>query len=256
MTTLILKKTMAGTEYSISFEASKVTEQIDKPSGVWNDYVSPPDWETVPAKRNNMDSKSITNMFNVAGRISASSLTVGSTQQTGITCNAPYVRDVLRAFMYMGGTSTLHYGIPADIVGLNSSTVNFAVSTNPGNYYSTTGVEIQITKLSIDEGPKGGDSGSQTIPDLYQGTWNANTNEPQITSIPDTEATEGYFWRVSAPGTTSLGGITPWAKGDIALKKETGWEKVSSMDNPAVMQVPSSYAVQMAMVIVSEISDN
>ena len=256
MTTIIIEKTIASVLYSISIDCTKITEQIDKPSGMWNDYVSAPEWATRPAKKNGMDSKNITNTYNIAGRIGVGSLSVNGTPLEPSECNTPYVRDVLRAFVYMGGTSTFKYGIPSDIVGLSYETVNLSTSTNPGSFYTNEGVGVQITKLSIDENPKGGDSGSQTKHYQNNGKWDADINFPVLTHVLDGDATTGHYWTVSVAGNTLLDGIGSWEVGDIALKKSEGWEKVSEINQSAVHQVPGSYTVQMAVLIVSEQSES
>jgi nitrogen fixation protein FixH len=66
---------------------------------------------------------------------------------------------------------------------------------------------------------------------ILQGDWNAATNTPnlQVTGI-----TTGFAWRVSASGTTNLGGITLWAIGDLAIKSATGWIRMVSEDIAAI----------------------
>ena len=68
---------------------------------------------------------------------------------------------------------------------------------------------------------------------VFQGTWNAATNTPTLTSGT---GTTGYFYIVSVAGTTSLDGITDWQVGDWAVFVEQGatdaWEKV---DNSSVL---------------------
>jgi hypothetical protein len=68
---------------------------------------------------------------------------------------------------------------------------------------------------------------------VFQGTWNAGTNTPTLTSGT---GTTGNFYIVSVAGTTSLDGITDWQVGDWAVFVEQGasdqWEKV---DNSSVL---------------------
>jgi len=66
---------------------------------------------------------------------------------------------------------------------------------------------------------------------ILQGDWNAATNVPnlQVTGI-----TTGYAWRVSVSGTTSLGGLTPWYVGDMAVKSASGWIKIANQDIAAI----------------------
>jgi hypothetical protein len=68
---------------------------------------------------------------------------------------------------------------------------------------------------------------------VFQGTWNAATNTPTLTSG---SGTTGNFYIVSVDGSTNLDGITDWKVGDWAVFVEQGasdqWEKV---DNSSVL---------------------
>jgi predicted heme/steroid binding protein len=61
----------------------------------------------------------------------------------------------------------------------------------------------------------------------YQGTWNASTNSPSLTS---SVGTKGYYYVVSVAGSTNLNGITDWKLGDWAIFNGTSWEKVDNTD--------------------------
>jgi hypothetical protein len=68
---------------------------------------------------------------------------------------------------------------------------------------------------------------------VFQGTWNAATNTPTLTSGT---GTTGNFYIVSVDGSTNLDGITDWKVGDWPVFVEQGatdaWEKV---DNSSVL---------------------
>ena len=66
----------------------------------------------------------------------------------------------------------------------------------------------------------------------YQGTWNASTNTPTLTS---SVGTKGYYYLVSVAGNTNLNGITSWNVNDWAVFDGTAWEKVDN--NQAVTSV-------------------
>jgi len=55
---------------------------------------------------------------------------------------------------------------------------------------------------------------------VTQGSWNANSNTPNITT---TET--GNMWYVSVSGETVLGDIDTWNVGDWAVKYDDGWGK-------------------------------
>jgi hypothetical protein len=61
----------------------------------------------------------------------------------------------------------------------------------------------------------------------YQGTWNASTNTPTLTS---SVGTQGYYYVVSVAGTTNLNGITDWQIGDWAIYNGSVWQKVDNTD--------------------------
>jgi hypothetical protein len=57
----------------------------------------------------------------------------------------------------------------------------------------------------------------------YQGTWNASTNTPTLTS---SVGTAGYYYIVATAGSTNLNGITDWQIGDWAVFSGTVWQKI------------------------------
>jgi hypothetical protein len=61
----------------------------------------------------------------------------------------------------------------------------------------------------------------------YQGTWNASTNTPTLTS---SVGTKGYYYVVDVAGTTNLNGITDWQIGDWAIFNGPVWQKVDNTD--------------------------
>ena len=61
----------------------------------------------------------------------------------------------------------------------------------------------------------------------YQGTWDASTNNPTLTS---SVGTKGYYYVVSVAGNTNLNGITDWLVGDWAVYNGTVWQKVDNTE--------------------------
>jgi len=61
----------------------------------------------------------------------------------------------------------------------------------------------------------------------YQGTWNASTNTPTLTS---SVGTNGYYYVVSVAGSTNLNGITDWQVGDWAIFNGSAWQKLDQTD--------------------------
>lgn len=62
---------------------------------------------------------------------------------------------------------------------------------------------------------------------MYQGTWNATSNSPTLTS---SSGTKGYYYVVSVAGSTNLDGITDWKVGDWAIFNGATWDKVDNTD--------------------------
>ena len=62
----------------------------------------------------------------------------------------------------------------------------------------------------------------------YEGTWNASTNTPTLTS---SVGTKGEYYVVSVSGSTNLNGITDWVAGDWAIFNGTAWEKVDNTES-------------------------
>jgi hypothetical protein len=60
---------------------------------------------------------------------------------------------------------------------------------------------------------------------IYQTTWNAATNSPALVSGV---GIKGYYYIVSADGTTNLNGITDWKIGDYAIYDGTAWGKIDN----------------------------
>jgi hypothetical protein len=62
----------------------------------------------------------------------------------------------------------------------------------------------------------------------YDGTWNAATNTPTITSGV---GTDGDFYIVSVAGNTNINGITDWQVGDWIVFHTPSWQKVDNTDS-------------------------
>lgn len=62
---------------------------------------------------------------------------------------------------------------------------------------------------------------------IYQGTWNANTNTPEIVSGT---GTKGHYYVVDTNGTTEIDGIDDWKLGDWIIFNGDVWQKVDNTD--------------------------
>ena len=73
-----------------------------------------------------------------------------------------------------------------------------------------------------------GGGGGTTGGVVYQGTWNANTNDPALASGI---GTKGNYYVVSVSGNTNLDGITDWVAGDWAIFNGVAWQKVDNTES-------------------------
>ena len=95
-------------------------------------------------------------------------------------------------------------------------------------YIPTTEKAQPLGVATLDAGGKVPTSQIPQMGDLnYQGTWNATTNSPTLTS---STGTKGYYYVVSVAGTTNLDGITDWQVGDWAVFNGTVWQKIDNTD--------------------------
>ena len=82
---------------------------------------------------------------------------------------------------------------------------------NSGKFLTTNGTTLSWASASASGGLS------------YQGTWNASTNTPTLTS---SVGTNGYYYVVSVTGSTNLNGITDWVAGDWAMYNGSVWQKI------------------------------
>jgi len=76
----------------------------------------------------------------------------------------------------------------------------------------------------------------------YQGTWNASTNSPTLTS---SVGTQGYYYVVSVAGSTNLNGITSWSVGDWAVFNGSVWQRIQASSTFGTMAYQNANAVSI-----------
>lgn len=110
-----------------------------------------------------------------------------------------------------GGTSQ---GVLDTLDSLQSQINNLIPSQtgNSGKFLTTNGTTLSWATA-------GGGGGGLS----YQGTWNASTNTPSLSS---SIGTNGYYYIVSVAGSTNLNGITDWQVGDWLLFNGSVWQKI------------------------------
>jgi len=135
------------------------------------------------------------------------------TLSSGIELNvgevvAPDLAERIKVITNGGGTSQ---SVLDTLASLQTQITNLIPSQtgNSGKYLTTNGTALSWASVA------GGLS--------YQGTWNANTNTPTLTS---SVGVNGYYYIVSTAGSTNLNGITDWQIGDWLLFNGSVWQKI------------------------------
>lgn len=115
-----------------------------------------------------------------------------------------------------GGTGANNAATARTSMGLGTSAV---LNAGVANGVATLDAGGTVPLSQIPASIQGGVS--------YQGTWNASTNTPTLTS---SVGTKGYYYVVSVAGSTNLNGVTNWNIGDWAIFNGSAWEKVDNTD--------------------------
>ena len=113
----------------------------------------------------------------------------------------------------------------ANAVAITGGTMSGVTVTG---YIPTTEKGAALGVATLDAGGQVPVSQLPPMGDLnYQGTWNASTNTPTLTS---SVGTKGYYYVVSVAGSTNLNGITDWQVGDWAVYNGSVWQKIDNTD--------------------------
>jgi hypothetical protein len=182
------------------------------PDGDDSSVVRPSDWNadhtlvgTVPVANGGTGASTLTGYVKGNGTSAmTASATVPSTDITGL-----------------GTMSTQN----ANNVAITGGTMSGVAITG---YIPTTEKAQPLGVATLDAGGKVPQSQIPLMGDLnYQGTWNASTNTPTLTS---SVGTKGYYYVVDVSGNTNLNGITDWVIGDWAIFNGSIWQKVDNTD--------------------------
>ena len=121
---------------------------------------------------------------------------------------APDLAEKIKVITNGGGTSQ---SVLDTLASLQNQINNLIPSQtgNAGKFLTTNGSALSWADVA------GGLS--------YQGTWNASTNTPTLTS---STGTNGYYYVVSVAGSTNLNGITDWQAGDWLIFNGSVWQKI------------------------------
>ena len=135
------------------------------------------------------------------------------TLSSGIELNvgevvAPDLAERIKVITNGGGTSQ---SVLDTLASLQTQITNLIPSQtgNSGKFLTTNGTATSWASVA------GGLS--------YQGTWNASTNSPTLTS---SVGVNGYYYITATAGSTNLDGITDWQIGDWLLFNGSVWQKI------------------------------
>jgi hypothetical protein len=132
---------------------------------------------------------------------------------------APDLAERIKVITNGGGTSQ---SVLDALASLQTQITNLIPSQtgNSGKYLTTNGTALSWASVA------GGLS--------YQGTWNAFTNTPTLTS---SVGVNGYYYITATAGSTNLNGITDWQIGDWLLFNGSVWQKI---DQSEILQTITS----------------
>jgi hypothetical protein len=135
------------------------------------------------------------------------------TLSTGVELNvgevvSPDLAESIKVITNGGGTSQY---VLDTLASLQTQIDNLIPSQtgNSGKFLTTDGSALSWASVA------GGLS--------YQGTWNASTNTPTLTS---SVGVNGYYYITDVAGSTNLNGITDWQIGDWLLFNGSVWQKI------------------------------
>jgi len=135
------------------------------------------------------------------------------TLSTGVELNVgevvtPDLAEHIKVITNGGGTSQ---SVLDTLASLQTQITNLIPSQtgNSGKYLTTNGTSTSWASV--------------TGVLSYQGTWNASTNSPTLTS---SVGTNGYYYVVSTAGSTNLNGVTDWQVGDWLIFNGSTWQKL------------------------------
>jgi len=166
-----------------------------------------------------LTNKTISGSTNTLTNIGNSSLTNSS-----LTVNGTSISLGGSATVTATTTNALTIGTGLSGTSFNGSApVTIAIS-NTGVTSGTYGSASVIPVIQVNSQGQITSVSTQAINSpTYQGTWNASTNTPTLTS---SVGTQSYYYVVSVAGNTTLNGVSGWNVGDWAIFTGGVWEKV------------------------------
>lgn len=175
---------------------------ISQAGGAANGYLSSTDWNTFNNKQA---------ALNGTGFVKISGTTISYDANTYLTTISGIAA---------GGELSGTYPNPTLVNSAVTGKVLSGVNITGGSIVDTDSILTAFGKLQNQVNSLVGGS-------IYQGTWNAATNTPTLTS---SVGTKGHYYIVDVYGTTNLNGVAEWHVGDWAIFDGVKWQKVDTTD--------------------------
>ena len=113
----------------------------------------------------------------------------------------------------------------SDIADLRTTTGTVDGDTDMGTFSGTVISDNVTTKTALQELETALEALGSPLD--FQGTWDADTNTPTLTSG---SGTQGHFYIVNVAGSTNLDGISNWNLNDWAVYDGTAWRQIDNSE--------------------------
>jgi len=235
----------SGTDLSSSVSSGTttpvITLNVPTASATNRGVLSPSDWSTFNSKGGGSVTSVAALTIGTSGSDITSTVANGTTTPV-ITLNVPTASGTTRgalstsdwtAFNNKQAAGNYITSLTGEATASGPGAASIALGTAAVTGKALTGLNITGgTVLATDSILSGFGKLQNQINSLvggtaYQGTWNAATNSPTLTS---SVGTAGNYYIVNVAGTTNLNGITDWFVGDWAIFDGTSWQQIDNTD--------------------------